>query len=174
MAQGFLVCVAPDAHIDYLAQHPGLVHAYLDGAPAPAPAPPWWPSEPPQMLDSWGINHRNTDLYHWILNGGPGHVSDAGAIFQSWHAPDHPASFVKLDAYNERFALHAAQLPELAAKVRKVDLEAVMRAFVDWCKAQGKTWEDIDRYACEPFVDEFAALGEQLAAAIRDGHGIIW
>jgi len=41
MAQGFLVCIAPDAHIDYLAQHPGRVHDYLDGAPAPAPAPAW-------------------------------------------------------------------------------------------------------------------------------------
>lgn len=49
-----------------------------------------------------------------------------------------------------------------------------MRACVEWCKANGKTWEDIDRYACEPFVDEFAALGQRLDEAIRDGHGILW
>ena len=31
MAQGFLVCVVPDAHIHYLKQHQGFVHDYLDG-----------------------------------------------------------------------------------------------------------------------------------------------
>jgi len=136
--------------------------------------PEWWPNVPPDVLDSWSVNHRNTDLYHWILNGGPALVSGAGSIFQSWYEPSYPASFVKLDGHNERFALYSGQLGELARLASRVNIDSVLRAFVDWCKSQGKRWEDLDEYACQPFVDEFKALEGKLDGAMREGHGIIW
>jgi hypothetical protein len=177
LAHGFLTCAAPEAHIAYLREHPGFVHAYLDGVrpeTAPEDLPAWWPAEPPAMHASWGVNHRNPDLYHWILNGGPALVGGAGAIFQAWYAPDHPATILKLDSHNERFALMLAQLPELAGLAAKVTVDSVLEAFTGWCKANGESWENLDVYACEPFVDEFRPLAEQLERAIRDGHGLIW
>ena len=115
MAFGFLTCAAPDEHIAWLHRHPGAVHAYLDGVPPEGIAtdalPAWWPSAPPATHTSWGVNHRNPDLYHWILNGSADLVTDAGALFQVWYAPDHAANILKLDGHNERFAVTSGQLP---------------------------------------------------------------
>lgn len=178
MAFGFLTCAAPDEHIAWLHTHPGALHAYLDGVPPEGIAtdalPAWWPSAPPAMHTSWGVNHRNPDLYHWILNGSADLVTDAGALFQAWYAPDHPANILKLDGHNERFAVTSGQLPALAARAHAVTVDTVLTAFVGWCKAQGKPWEDLDVYACEPFLYEFQPLAAQLDDAIRDGHGLIW
>ena len=179
MALGFLVCTAPDSHISYLQQHQGLVHSYLDDTTPPnsemsSPLPEWWPKQQPELLDSWSINHRNADLYHWILNGRPDLVIGGGSIFQTWYEPDHSASVVKLDKYNERFAFHSAHISELASLVAAVNVKSVLKAFVEWCKSKEKGWEDLDEYACEPFVEEFKAFGDLLSEAKRKGHGIIW
>jgi hypothetical protein len=179
MALGFLVCAAPDSHISYLQQHQGLVHSYLDGT-TPTDSnisfslPEWWPKQPPEILDSWGINHRNTDLYHWILNGGPDLVTGGGSIFQTWYEPGHSASVVNLDKYNERFAFHSEQISELASLVAGVNVKSVLKAFVEWCKSQGKRYEDLDESACESFVAEFRAFENLLNDAIRKGYGLIW
>lgn len=179
MALGFLVCTAPDSHISYLQSHEGLIHFYLDGTMPPysensPPLPEWWPKQAPKLLNSWNINHRNTDLYHWILNGGPDLVTGEGSIFQAWYEPDYSASAVKLDKYNERFAFHSDKINKLALLVDAVTIKSVFKAFTEWCKSQGKTWEDLDEYSCEPFVDEFKAFGDLLNEAIHKWHGIIW
>ncbi|MBK8286671.1 MAG: hypothetical protein IPK97_18420 [Ahniella sp.] len=177
MAHSFGAFLVPQQHITYLQQHPGSVHDYLDGrvpdATDPSSLPTDWPTEEPESMGSWSINHRNTDLYHWILNGGPELVTGAGSIFQTWYEPDHQSVAIKLDAFNERFAFGPEQLPELAALVSKVDVPAVLKAFTAWCKSQGKDYEP-DEYACMPFVDEFTMFGEGLQDAIRKGHGIVW
>jgi hypothetical protein len=179
MALGFLVCIAPDSHISYLQQHQGFIHFYLDGITPPdselsSPLPVWWPNQAPQMLDSWSVNYRNTDLYHWILNGKPDLVAGAGSIFQTWYEPGYSASFVKLDNHNERFAFYSEQISELAALVTNVNVKSVFTAFTDWCKSQGKSHENIDESACEPFVDEFKALGDLLNEAMQKKYGLIW
>jgi hypothetical protein len=100
-------------------------------------------------------------------------VDGAGALFQTWHA-DHPSVALKLDKYNERFALMSNHLPELAALVKAVDVERVHRSFCDWLKSQGEGFSTIDQYACEPFVDEFRNFHEGLEEAMRQGYGLIW
>lgn len=179
MAVGFLVCVAPDSHIAYLREHPGFVHDYIDGTEPKdsglsSALPPWWPKQAPDVHGSWSVNHRNADLYHWILNHAPTLVTGAGAIFQAWYEPDHSDVVIKLDGHNERFALSSDKIAELSALVAGVTLASVRHAFVEWCKSQGKNHEDIDDYACEPFVEEFQQLREMLVTATRNGDGIIW
>jgi hypothetical protein len=179
MATGFLVCTAPDSHIDFLQEHQGSVHFYLDGTFPPElrssqSVPEWWPQARPKMLDSWNVNYRNTDLYHWILNGKPELVSGPGSIFQSWHAPAHPAVHVKLDKHNERFALCSEHIEGLSLLASRVNVGAVLDAFTEWCKSQGKEWRNLDHQACEPFVEEFVALGNLLAEALQRKQGIIW
>ena len=182
MALSFLVCTAPDSHVEFLAENPSLVHFYLDGDRPPAEKtkvalPFWWPSSPPQRLESWNINHRNTELYHWILNGSSDFQSGAGSIFQAWHNPTFEASFLKLDPHNERFAFYSDQLPELRRLVQAVDLQRVMTAFRDWLLSQGDTWgaENVpDKFACEPFVEEFDRFDALLGDAISHRLGIIW
>lgn len=179
MALGFFACTAPDSHISYLQSHQGLIHFYLDGITPPdsemsSPLPEWWPQQSPKLLNSWNINHRNTDLYHWILNGAPDLVTSEGSIFQTGYEPDYSTSVVKLDKYNERFAFHRDKIDKLASLVDAVNTKSVLSAFTEWCKIKGKTWEDLDEYACEPFVEEFGAFGDLLSEAKRKEHGIIW
>lgn len=176
MSHSFGAFAVPDAHIAFLYQHPGLVHDYLEGIPpkdTTFPVPADWPSEPPESLGSWSVNHRNTELYHWILNGGPELTDGAGSFFQTWHA-DHASLALKLDKYNERFALVSNHVPELAVLVKAVDVERVYRSFCDWLKSRGEDSSSIDQYACEPFVDEFRNFHEGLEEATRQGHGLIW
>lgn len=174
---GFSAFMAPDSHIDFLAQHPGLVHDYIGGKPpqstGPDAVPDGWPSQELESLGGWGINHGNVDLYHWILNGSPEPVAGSGSIFQTWYLPDQHAA-VHLDKLNERFGFRAAQLEELAALAEAVSVDSVLRAFSDWCKSQGKRYDDLDQYACQPFVDEFSMFAQGLREAIRRGYGIIW
>ena len=123
MAHSFGAFAVPDAHITFLAAHPGSVHDYREGVPpknlAADQVPDWWPNAECESLGGWSINHRNTDLYHWILNGGPELVTHAGSIFQTWYTDTHGA--IGLDPHNERFAFLPGQLPELrpASFVRK-------------------------------------------------------
>lgn len=135
MSHSFGAFAVPTSHIVFLHQHPGSVHDYIEGIPhkgeAALPVPADWPAEALESLGSWSVNHSNTDLYHWILNGGPELTAGAGALFQTWHEPDHPAVVLKLDKYNERFALEANHVPELAALVKKVDVDRVYRSFCD-------------------------------------------
>lgn len=123
MAHSFGAFAVPDSHVSFLHRHPGLVHDYLEGirpsGEAASLIPADWPAKPLESLGSWSVNHGNTDLYHWILNGGPEPVTGAGSLFQTWHDPDQPAVALKLDTYNERFAFRADQLAELAALDRK-------------------------------------------------------
>lgn len=178
MAHQFAAFAVPDSHVTFLHRHPGLVHDYLEGirpkGETAVPLPADWPTQALESLGSWGVNHRNPDLYHWILNGGPDPVNGAGSIFQSWYAPDQPAAMLKLDPYNERFALRADQLAELAALVDAVDVARVHRSFCDWLKRQGEDASTIDQYACEPFVDEFRTFAEGLGQAMQRGLGLIW
>jgi hypothetical protein len=173
----FAAFAVPDAHIDYLLTHPGSVHDYLEGKAPPevstATLPEGWPTQPLEDLGSWGLNHRNADLYHWILNGGVELVTGAGSIFQTWYAPDQHAA-IKLDALNERFAFRSSQLPELLTRVDQVTVPTVLTAFRAWCESQGQDGSDLDEYACQPFVDEFTNFGMGLKQAISRGHGLVW
>ncbi len=178
MAHRFGAFAVPDSHVSFLHRHPGLVHDYLEGVrpkgETATPIPADWPPQALESLGSWSINHSNTDLYHWILNGGSELVTGAGSIFQTWHEPDQPSAALKLDKYNERFAFHANHLAELAALVKAVDIDRVHRSFCDWLKSRGENFSDIDQYACEPFVDEFKMFSQGLEQTMQRGYALIW
>ena len=176
MASGFEAYAIPDSHITFLQEHPGFVHSYLDGEKPDevdsASLPEWWPQQAPKSLGSWGINHRNIELYHWILNGGPELATGSGSIFQTWYEPDtHNA--VKLDPHNERFAFHVDQIAELDALVARMDVPTVKSAFTAWCRSRGDQYEP-DDMACLSFTDEFGVFHAGLQEAMRNGHGIVW
>lgn len=177
MSHSFGAFEVPDAHISFLHEHPGLVHDYLEGLiprEDTVPLPADWPTQPLESLGSWSVNHRNTELYHWILNGGPELSAGAGAFFQVWHDPDNASAVLKLDKYNERFALRSDQLPELALLVKNVDVDRVYRSFCEWLQSRGEDSGLIDQYACEPFVEEFRNFLEGLEGAVRRGRGLVW
>ncbi|MBK8286672.1 MAG: hypothetical protein IPK97_18425 [Ahniella sp.] len=176
MAHRFSAFAVPAEHIKYLQQHPGAVFHYLEGREPesidPSSLPAGWPTERLKSLGAWGINHRNVDLYHWILNGGPTLVTGSGSIFQTWYQPDRHSA-IKLDMLNERFAFSPEQIQELTALVAQVTVQSVVKAFAAWSKSQGNNHE-LDEEECEPFVEEFDMFGTGLNEALNKGYGLIW
>ena len=174
MAYGFSVFLVPDSHIAHLRQHADAWRPYLQGQrPNATDVPGDWPTAPLEFTNGWSVNHRNCDLDHWILNGGPALVGGSGSLFQTWYEPTHASAAIPLDRHNEAFAYESGALAELADLVGRVDVPAVRAAFAAWCRSQGKDYEP-DEYACQPFVDEFQAFGAGLAEARRLGQGILW
>lgn len=197
MALYLVMFSAPAAHIDFMRKHPGTAQDYRLGEPphvdeaepargsflsrllgrtppatgpvTPDP-PPDWPEDELDTVDM-EINHRNVDLYHWILNQTPDPVKGAGSIFQTWFHRDHSA--LPLDDCNEDFAFAPGQLPELLALVRSVTPQRLEEAFAGWCVANGKdpnpsTEEVEDMHA------RFVGFGRYLETAIAKGHGLVW
>lgn len=176
MASDFSVYATPASIIDFLHANPGSVQAYLEGnAPDSVPEatlPADWPAEPPKSFGSWGINHRNCDLYHWILNGSGELTTGSGCIFQTWFEPDQ-SDALKLDDSNERFAFRPDLVVGLAELVDRIHVTGVMKSFVAWGKAQGKHF-DVDEDECASFIEEFGMFRNYLTDAIRRGDGIVW
>ena len=128
MANYLVMFSAPNEHIDFMTKYPGVARDYYVGQPPepyeqelekvsfigrllgkkpklierePISAPPDWPKDDADCVDI-EINHRNVELYHWILNQTPEPVEGAGSIFQTWFHSNHAA--ISLDSYNEDFA----------------------------------------------------------------------
>ncbi|MBX3620032.1 MAG: hypothetical protein KF891_08620 [Rhizobacter sp.] len=176
MAAAFAVFSVPSAHIEYLKHHPGHAHFYAEGGlPDEAEAsmlPQGWPTEPLHKIVSWGVNWRNADLYHWILNGASDLVHGGGSIFQTWYAPT-THSAIALDPHNESFAFEPAQIAELAALAGSVDIPRVREAFSAWSQSRGDDYVP-DDMACSAFVWEFNDLAKGLEQVMADGHGLVW
>jgi hypothetical protein len=117
------------------------------------------------------INHRNVDLYHWILNNTSEPVDGAGSIFQTWTHPTHSA--IHLDGINEEFAFLPNQVPDLLTLVDAVTPESTLQAFRGWCVAQGKDGEPSLDDATALHAD-FVTLSGYLKETIAKQHGLVW
>lgn len=129
-----------------------------------------WPTEDADCVDI-EINHRNVDLYHWILNQTPEPVEGPGSIFQTWFHSSHTA--ISLDSYSEDFAFKPEQLPGLLKLVQNVTPQGLLSAFEAWCKARGKDYTpslNDTKYMHEEFVN----FEEYLKIAIAKKHGLVW
>lgn len=170
----FFVYELPESHIDFLSRHQGSICAYVDGEKpeeSTASLPEGWPTEPLHTIVALNANHRNVELYHWILNGSPALVRGGEAIFQTWFKPDD-CSLTKLDGGNEAFGISASQVKRLANLTSDVDLARVKAAFSGWCLSEGKDYVP-DEPACVPFVDEFNAFGRRLTSTILKQYGLV-
>ncbi|MCL2308829.1 MAG: hypothetical protein FWC42_02535 [Proteobacteria bacterium] len=175
MANHFHIFTASDAHIGFLEQCSSeTLYDYCDGkrpAQDQQNLPFDWPTSPLKPIGPSNAINRNTDLYHWILNGTSEPVQGSGSIFQTWAVVNHSA--IDLTGDGVLFALKADQLPELEALAAKVDQTSVQKAFSAWLAKKGKKVA-LDPEACQPFVEEFQEFAHQLRKAITNGQGLIW
>lgn len=197
MANYLCIFSAPDGHIEFMRAHNGVSRDYLAGEPpdlerTPAPerslfdrlfgrnseipepdsvkVPDNWPDREPDVAEM-EVNHRNVDLYHWMLNKTAEPVVGVGSIFQTWFYKTHSA--IPLDDYNEDFAFTSDQLPALLSLVETVTPESIDAAFSGWCAANNKEYES-SAEANSAFHDEFMNLAEFLRQSIQKKHGLVW
>lgn len=197
MANYLVMFSAPENHIDFMLKNSGVSRDYYVGEP-PEPEEPEpekvsvlarlfgkkpkdveptlvvppddWPEGDADTIDI-EINHRNVDLYHWILNQTPDPVDGSGSIFQTWFHPTHAA--LSLDNCSEAFAFKPSQLPELLLLVQRVTPELVKDAFTGWCAAEGKDHVPTLEEATEMY-EGFLNFGAYLKTAIAKQHGLVW
>lgn len=175
MSSDFVVYLASQSQLDYIKRTEtagdAFAFAIFNGKAGPDVLPGDWPLKCIADANTWGVNHRNCELYHWILNGDPDLVSGAGSIFQTWFSEgEHSA--ITLDTYGEDYAFTPAQTAELADLVAKVDLAAAHRGYAGYCLQEGHNEPGESESAS--FVDEFRALGKGLQEAVEKGYGIAW
>lgn len=171
MANYFCVFPAPDAHIEFLGNHPDAIYPYIEGEdPEVDGLPADWPRDCVDPIGFSEANHRNVDLYHWILNGSEADVTGGASLFQTWISRTH--SGIDLTGDGDFFAFKSEQLPEMAVAASKVDLQAVRTAFTAWLLKAEKDYAP-DEEACQAFVDEFREFSEQLALVIEERKGLL-
>jgi hypothetical protein len=188
---------APENHIKFMREHSGVSRNYYMGEPPeieplnpvkqnifdkllgrkyepPKPQlieiPDDWPKDEAETIDM-EINHRNVDLYHWILNQTDKPVDGAGSIFQTWLGSKHDA--LSLDSYNEDFAFLPDKLPELLVLVEAVTPETLRKSFHEWCRKIEKDHEPTLEEVKE-MHREFLNFSKNLKDAIDKNYGLVW
>ncbi|ABV88747.1 hypothetical protein [Shewanella pealeana] len=196
MALCLNVLSLPDEHIQFLKHEPQTLQDYLLGqiptvqtfaAAKPQPLlvqfvrllsgakkptlPLDWPSTEMEMIGP-DVNHRNVDLYHYILNNTEARVKGAGSLFQTWlDINNHDA--IKMDADNESFAFQSLMLPELSALLARLDEQTVRDRFNAWLLEHNPDYL--------PREDEYLEMTQgwqgfytKVSEAERQGFGLLW
>ncbi|GIU05744.1 MULTISPECIES: hypothetical protein [unclassified Shewanella] len=196
MALCLNVLSLPDEHIQFLKQQPQTLQDYLLGqvpteqmftAAKPQPLlvqlvrfltgakkpslPLDWPSIEVEMIGP-NVNHRNVDLYHFILNNTEERVKGAGSLFQTWlDINNHDA--IKMDADNESFAFRSQTLVELADLLKKLDEQTVKDRFNAWLLEHNPDYfPNEDEYL--EMIQGWQRFSAKVSEAKGNGLGLLW
>jgi hypothetical protein len=193
VANYFLTIPASDACIEFMRRNPDSLESFCAGeqpeppfAAAPRPSlwnrlrgravagdavavPSDWPTEEADLVGE--INHRNVDLYHWVLNGTPEPVPGAGSVFQTWFADTHDA--IDLFDDNERFAFDSGRTRELHRLAVTVTRDQTGERFRLWLAGRGHTAEVSDGEV-DGVWEDFAAFRDLVGSSVERGWGLIW
>lgn len=183
MANYFLTIGASNACIAFIRKHPDSLEQFVAGTTPESPeehltisgrtktlsVPADWPTEQAEL--GTDINHRNIDLYHWILNGTSDFVSGPGSIFQTWLTTRHAA--IDLTGDNDSFAFEAEHLAPLAQLFSAVSKEAVAARFLQWHRHRGKT-SNLSEHEIQAVWNDFCFVGQQVSECAQNGLGLIW
>lgn len=174
MANYLCIYTVPEQHLNWLIAHPSDVEPYRRGMPSEAKdavaSPADWPIAPLEQVEM-EINHRNVDLYHWLLNGSPQPVSGSGSIFQTWISDSHSA--IQVDKHGDQYAFHVKQLPELLALVENITAEDLVTRLSAWLRQRGNPAKVGDD-DIEGFRAEFLSLRNTLKRCIEQDEGLLW
>ncbi|MEM9420659.1 MAG: hypothetical protein AAGA25_16650 [Planctomycetota bacterium] len=196
MANYLTLFTAPDSHIDFMKEHPSTLFAYVDGqmpefqlelpkptlwqkitgqkpAEEPSPSVPAdWPSSPADLFTG-EINHRNTDLYHLILNGTQDFVKGSGSIFQTWHEPPASSIHSAINLTGEDFAFRSDQVSSLAELLSKVDFDIVKSRYSQWLESKDELY-DIPSDEIDEMLEDFTGIDGVVREALEKQWGLVW
>ncbi len=199
MANYLCVFSAPDVHINFIAENPESLYAYVEGhlpdlnlptppkktlwqrltgkvpsSETPSELPVDWPTREASMFGP-EINHLNVDLYHLILNGTTDFVTGSGSIFQTWlQTPyDNTHSAIDLTGDNENFAFRSNQLPELLSLLSSIEPDKVRECYTQWLSSVGDDYVPSSS-ECSDIAIEISEFTSAIREAVNKSHGLIW
>ena len=178
----------PDHHIDYLQKNSAALFEYMEGEVVyqkgeskfksiysrvfkSEPVITDFPTEP---IDTFNpeINHRNIELYHFILNGTTEYVSGAGSIFQTWLIiDDHSA--IKIDKSNDHFAFKNETVPSLLKIVESLTDSTIKCRYCEWFSKNFPQHPPTEIELTD-LCDGFVTFKDGLADAVNKQLGILW
>lgn len=179
MALYMFFYVVPDDHLDFLKDNPTAFDAYLGGEiPDLSPGlfarllgkkqtelPGDWPNH---ELDAYSpeVNHRQVNVFHYLLNATNDPVESAGSLFQTWFKPRHNSPAVVIDG--ENFAFFNSDAKQLLKLVESVT-PAMRRDRLAHCEDVSKARIDSDSadYA-------FDVIEKACSEAVSKGQGLLW
>jgi len=179
MALYMFFYVAPDSHLEFLRDNPTLFDSYLEGetpdltqgwfakllGKKPVELPNDWPSH---ELNAYSpeINHRQVEVFHYILNGTNDPVENVGSIFQTWFKPRHKSPAIVIDG--ENFAFCSADVKRLVNLTESLTPE-LRRDRLDNSKNPSEIQHsgNLVEYA-------FAEIEKACNEAISKGQGLLW
>ncbi|GIU32826.1 hypothetical protein L2719_09750 [Shewanella schlegeliana] len=186
----------PNEHIQFLKHNPQTMQVYLVGQIPELEAvvaikqqsiltqlvrlirggkalvlPQDWPQHQVEMIGP-DINHRNVDLYHYILNDTEELVRGAGSIFQTWLDINHHDA-IKMDRSNESFAFESHRLAELAILLSKLDEQTVRNRFNAWLLEHNPDYIPQESEYLEMFTG-WQRFKAGIAKAVEQNWGLVW
>lgn len=186
----------PDTHISFLKQQPHTLQDYLLGrVPAKLTCakakhqsvlrrlltfltgakkrslPLDWPRQDVTMIGP-DVNHRNVDLYHYILNNTEERVNGAASLFQTWLAPNNHDA-INMDAENESFAFRSRTASQLSALLTQLDEQTIRDRFNAWLNQHNPDY--IPQEAeYQQMIGGFERFKVNVVSAVEQNRGLMW
>ncbi|ABZ78058.1 hypothetical protein Shal_3515 [Shewanella halifaxensis HAW-EB4] len=186
----------PNGHIQFLKHNPQTIQAYLMGQAPELEAevaikqqsllsklvrgisgrkalelPRDWPQDEIKMIGP-NVNHRNVDLYHYILNDTEERVKGAGSLFQTW-LDIHNHDAIKMDRCNESFAFESYALAELFTLLSKLDEPVVRGRFDAWLLEYNPDYIPKESEYLE-MIQGWEHFRVKVHEAMEVNHGLMW
>jgi len=179
MALYMFFYVAPDSHLEFLRDNPTLFDSYLGGE-VPDMGQGFFSKlmgkKLPELPDDWPnhelnayspeINHRQVNIFHYILNGTNDSVENVGSIFQTWFKPRHNSPAIAIDG--ENFAFYSQDVRQLLKLIEGLTPE-LRRDRLDDSKSASEIQASSDFVKCA-----FDVIEKACNEAVSKGHGLLW
>lgn len=115
----------------------------------------------------FGVNHRNVDIFHFILNGTAAYSGGPRGLFDTWIHGDRYASIRLTD---EAFGLNSRDVRILSDALLELDDETVSGRREEWKKSQGIVEDDDPAF----FPECFGYLRELCSRAVEAKKALVW
>jgi hypothetical protein len=120
--------------------------------------------------ESFGANHRNVDIFHFLLNGTHASVPGSLGIFSSWCGDMEMYVSYRID--DECFGMYSRDVTKLLSALEDLTEEKIRERWVQWQVQKGIDPEKDD----DPdfFPESFGYFQEYCAQTVQAGNALIW
>ena len=191
MALCLNVFALPNEHILFLKEYPLVVDDYIYGESPEIEVkkpkfrsffakftkeksqclPNNWPTSEVKMIGPLA-NHRNIELYHYILNGTNKSVEGSGSLFQTWFDLNQHSA-IKMDNSNGNYAFNSEQLPDLFTLLNGLNDKVITKRFDEWLSINDVS-DKPNELVYKEVIDGCVSFKEGVAEAVEKGLGLMW
>jgi len=118
-------------------------------------------------LVAFGVNHRNVEIFHFILNGTTAFVGGPCGLFETWLRGDE---YPGIRLTDEAFGLDSTGVRTLSDALSMLDDAAIRDRWGEWKTAHGIAKDDDPSF----FPECFGFLRELCSRAVNEKQALVW